>query len=105
MMGTGLANEESKSICLAAFNAIRASHLNSLDLAISVQRRFSGALKHRKAGISVDGRLRRDRGMPAWCLGDVVNCITTRRIGRRSRGFTDEAEEAGTPEQEVGPDI
>jgi hypothetical protein len=45
------ANEESKSVCLAAFDAIRASHLNSFDPAVSVRRKFSGTLKHRKEGI------------------------------------------------------
>jgi hypothetical protein len=45
------ANEESRSIYLAVFNAIRASHLNSFDPAISVQRKFDGILNRRKEGI------------------------------------------------------
>jgi hypothetical protein len=42
--------EESFSVWWAIFQAIKASHLNTLDVVLSLQHRFSGALKREKQG-------------------------------------------------------
>jgi hypothetical protein len=44
-------NVESRSIVLAVFNAVRASHLNSFEPAISIEHRFGGTLIRQKKGI------------------------------------------------------
>jgi hypothetical protein len=41
-------NEESRSICLAVLNTIRASHLNTFDPTMSIQHKFDGKLRHQK---------------------------------------------------------
>jgi hypothetical protein len=44
-------NEESRSLLLSVFNAVRASHLNYFEPTISVERRFGGTLSRQKKGI------------------------------------------------------
>jgi|EndMetStandDraft_3_1072993.scaffolds.fasta_scaffold159578_2 hypothetical protein len=43
-------NEESDSICMAALYAIKASHLNTFDPAMSIQHKFDGNLRCQKKG-------------------------------------------------------
>jgi hypothetical protein len=42
--------EESHSICWSVYKAIKASHLNTLEFASSIQHRFNGELKREKIG-------------------------------------------------------
>jgi hypothetical protein len=44
-------NEECHAIWWAVFNAIKASHLNSFDPALSIQHKFGGTLKRKKEGM------------------------------------------------------